>query len=217
MGNPTDTSKKSGASGIPAEITLEFARNWVKPRVSARRFEHIEGVVETAAKLAQAADCDLFPALLAGYLHDACKEWKEKDLVDFARKNGMKVSELEEKSGHLLHGPAAAIVAKQELGITNKNVLNAIAEHTLGAVPMSRLSQVVYLADCLEASRPSTYTEPIWAALDLEHGCHLEQAMVVASDLGITHLIQSGRYIHPKAVKVRNYFLEQTKKHALKK
>lgn len=208
---PEASGKKDETEGIPAAVTLEFARDWVKPRVSERRFEHIIGVAEIAAQLAQAAGCNLFQAQLAGYLHDACKEWKEKELIGFVRKNGLKINEVEEKNGHLLHGPAAAIVVRQELGITNRAVLKAIAEHTLGAVPMSRLSQIVYLADCLEASRPKSYTEPIWAALDLEHTCNLERAMVVASDLGLAHLIQSERYIHPKAVKVRNYFLEQTK------
>jgi predicted HD superfamily hydrolase involved in NAD metabolism len=193
-------------------LSLEDAANWVRPRVSDKRFEHIRGVAQTARQLAISVGSDEYLAELAGWLHDACKEMKDKELVSEAKKFGLKLSALEKKNGHLLHGPVAAQVVRRELGLKNEDLLKAIAEHTLGAVEMSLLSKVVFLADALEPGRPSQYTEPIRNALG---NCHsgkpdidLDKAVVTALDLNLAHLLDTGRVIHPRTVEVRNYYLE---------
>lgn len=195
------------APGIPEGLSIEFVRKWVEPRVSAKRLKHICGVVEVAKKLAGVYDCDIELAELAAWLHDACKEIKDTVLVEQAKAYGMKLTELEEKNGHLLHGPVAALLAKAELGITNQEVLDAISEHTLGNVSMSKLSEVLFLADCIDETRPDDYTAPIWAALSIENDLNIAKAILTASDLGLKHLIESGRAIHPRTVDVRNHYL----------
>lgn len=202
---------KTAYAGIPADINLDMVRKWVEPRNSAKRFAHILGVVDVAKLLAKKAGCDPFLAELGGLLHDACKECKDSELVAMARAGGLKLDPILERNGHLLHGPVAALVARKELGITHAELLAGVAEHTLGAVPMSDLSKVLYLADCLEESRPEDYTGPIWKALDLHGRFDMDAAIVVASDLGIQHLIASSRLIHPLSVQVRNHYLEQVK------
>lgn len=187
-------------------ITLELARRWVQPRVKDKRFQHICGVAAVAREIAQAAGADIHLAELAGWLHDACKEVKDKELVRMAEKHGLKLHPIEREHGHLLHGPVAAEVVREELKVNNEDLLNAIREHTLGAVHMSNLSKVVFLADCLEAGRPREYTDPIWSALDLEGTVDLDRAIYKACDQNLMHLIESGKPIHPLTVEVRNYY-----------
>jgi HD superfamily phosphohydrolase YqeK len=93
------------------------------------------------------------------------------------------------------------------LKIENRDLYNAIAEHTLGNVPMSGLSKVLFLADCLEESRPKAYTTPIWKALDMKGSCDLDRAIVVAIEEGFKHLMEDGKPIHPLSVEVRNFYL----------
>ena len=197
--------------GIPNKVKKEFLQNWMQPRVSEKRYKHVAGVAKVAKKIARAYGCDVDLAEIAAWLHDCCKEVKDKELVAQARNFGIPVNEIEERNGHLLHGPVGAQVARSELGVTNDDVLHAVAEHTLGNVPMSKLSEVLFLADCLEESRPKDYTDPIWSALDIEHECNVEAAIVKASDLGILHLMETGRAIHPKTIECRNYYLEKVK------
>ncbi len=199
--------------GIPEELTLDAARKWAKPRVTEKRFKHIEGVAAVAKDLAERSGEDPFLAELAGWIHDGCKEWKDKELVKTALELGMQLNDVEKENGHLLHGPVAALLAKRELGIRNQELIDAISEHTLGKVEMTDLSKVVYLADCLEASRPADFTDPIWAALDShpELLADLDSAMLVACDLTLDSLIKSSRMIHLKTVDVRNYFLRLVK------
>ncbi|HEY9679682.1 MAG TPA: bis(5'-nucleosyl)-tetraphosphatase (symmetrical) YqeK [Drouetiella sp.] len=204
--------------GIPADLTLEKAEEWVRPRTSEKRFHHVRGVAEVARELAEESGCDVFLAELAGWLHDACKEHKDKELVREAEEFGLELTSVDRMNGHLLHGPVAAETIKRDLGVTNKLVLDAIREHTLGAVNMTDLSKVVFLADCLEASRPTDYTDPIWDALHQgrtkkkakkdHEPPDLDKAILVASDSGLMQLLESGRVIHPKTVDVRNFYLQ---------
>src|SRR5207253_2139156 len=147
--------------GIPASLTLQFAERWTKPRVSEKRFRHICGVVNVAQRIAERTGCDSYLAMLAAWLHDACKEMKDKELIRRAQEFGLKLHPIEKEYGHLLHGPVAAATVKSELGLECDLVLDAIREHTLGAAPMSELSKVCFLADCLEQGRPHDYTAPI--------------------------------------------------------
>jgi predicted HD superfamily hydrolase involved in NAD metabolism len=164
---------------------------------------------------------DQFIVELACLLHDACKEFKDNQLVEMADHYGLKLNAIERTNGHLLHGPIASFVLKEQFALTNLEVLRAITEHTLGNIPMSDISKLVFLADCLEESRPKDYTKPIWQALGAGPGLddkkkktagervaiNLDNAMLVALDLGLAHLLESRRAIHPKSVDVRNHFL----------
>jgi len=213
-------------SGIPDELTIDFAREWMQPRVSERRFKHVRGVAAVARELAEKTNCDPFVAELGGWLHDACKEVKDKELVVRAKEFGLKLHPIEEANGHLLHGPVGALTAKKELGLTDKTLLDAIAEHTLGAIDMTELSQILFLADCLEESRSHDFTVPIWNALGYKiedkvsarkfnAQLDMEAAILVACDLSLQCLLEDKKVIHPKTVKVRNFYLERIKSRAV--
>lgn len=203
--------KACDRSGIPDEITVDFIKEWVRPRNSEKRFRHIEGVVAVARRLALRTGCDPFLAEMGGWLHDACKETKDSKLVEMAKELHVPFGPIERAHGHLLHGPVAAAIAEKDLNITNRELLAAVAEHTLGNVPMSLLSEILFLADCLEESRSPEYTTPIWEALDIDGEINIPKAIIVASDLGFKHLMDSGRPIHPRTVDVRNHYLAKLK------
>jgi predicted HD superfamily hydrolase involved in NAD metabolism len=217
MASPRKTYTPKTYKGIPASLTLSAAAEWVHPRNSGKRFAHTEGVAAVAKEIALQADVDPFLAELAGWLHDACKEMKDRDLVKEAKQFGLKLHPVEEENGHLLHGPVAAETVKRDLGITDEQFLDSIREHTLGNVPMTDLSKVVFLADCLEASRPEDYTEPIWNALRNGYDkfrkpdnliIDMDAAVLLACESGLQHLMEIHKVIHPKTVDVRNYLLD---------
>lgn len=198
-------------NGIPESLTLKAARRFVEPRVTEKRFRHIEGVAKFAKQLAEDCGVDPFLAELAGWLHDACKQVKDKELIALADKYGMTLHPVDREQARLIHGPVGALVCKAELGLTNEEVLAAISEHTLGAVPMSDLSKVTFLADCLEVGRPETYRQPILNALNLNGEVNLNKAMLVALELGLQMLVADKAVIHPRTVECRNYFLNLVK------
>lgn len=207
-------------------MSLDAARRYVEPRVSKKRLEHIKGVVTVGREIALGLGLDPYPVELGCWLHDACKELKGKELIEIALANGMVLSQEELDHGQILHGPVAAILAKKELKITNAEVLASISEHTLGSTEMSTVSKIVYLADKLESSRPTEFTDPIWAALNAvlvdgpPDACHdftessigdLDRAMVVALTLIAKNLLKKNKPVQPRAMIVRNHFLKLIK------
>jgi predicted HD superfamily hydrolase involved in NAD metabolism len=219
--NSKNKDKTTAIKGVPEALDLVAARKYALSRVGKKRGDHVVGVEKVGRQIARAlgyAPEKQMIVELACVLHDACKETKDRDLVAQATEYGLAPDAIEQANGHLLHGPVAAKVVEAELGIKNHEILDAITEHTLGKNPMTDISKIVFLADCLEESRPKSYTQPIWDALTnsqekdpgknlLETGVNLDKAMLVALELGLAHLLESGRVIHPKTVDVRNYFL----------
>ncbi len=53
----------------------------------------------------------------------------------------------------MLHAPLSAHLAQERFGITDTDVLSAIAKHTLADGDMSPLDCILYLADGLEPGR----------------------------------------------------------------
>ncbi len=213
--------------GIPTNVTLKFAESWVQQRVSKKRFEHIQGVVVVGREIALGMGLDPFPVELACWLHDSCKEIKARELIEIATSHGMVLTPDEEEYGQILHGPVAALIVQKELRITNKEVLSAISEHTLGGIEMSTTSKIVYLADKLEDSRPEEMTEPIFRALNaipikgIPNAWHdysetsetdLDAAIAIAISLIARNLLKKGKPVQPKAMLVRNQLLKNIKK-----
>lgn len=214
-----------------SKILLDETIAWVQERVTAKRFNHIKGVALAGDYLASRLplDLDKDKIALSCWLHDSCKELKASELVTEAKRLGLAPTAFEQENGHLLHGPVAAMTVKEKWNITDQDILDGIAEHTLGMAPMSLFSQAVYLADALEESRAADFVMPIWSELGLEPyfetadrstlditfeqaELNLAKAMLKASDASIDHLIKVQKPIHPRAVDVRNYFLDKVKK-----
>jgi predicted HD superfamily hydrolase involved in NAD metabolism len=182
--------------------------SWIAERVSEKRFRHIKGVAEMARRLAPyMPGCSADSAELAGWLHDACKELKDKELLELANEFELSLDQVDLKNPHLLHGPVAACVCRRELGLNDQSILDAMAEHTLGNAPMSPLSQVVFLADMLEEGRPAEWTRPVWKAFDLEGARNFAAAIVATCDVTLHELVEARRTIHPRMILTRNYYL----------
>ena len=217
------TTSESAKAGIPDALDLNEIKKWVQGRVSERRYQHIKGVVKAGKLLCYHHNVENLAVVLACWLHDSCKEIKASELYKLAIEKGLDVSEFDESNAHILHGPVGAAVVREKFGIESHDVLSAIAEHTLGNTEMTTVSKLVYLADALEESRPDSVKVPILNALiegaDLKNkkeklNLNLDRAIYVASDLVLTNLIEKGKPIHPKTVRVRNHFLELSGKSA---
>lgn len=193
---------------LVAGIDVHSAMEWVRRLVSEKRFRHITGVAAMARNLAHyMPNCDLDSAELAGWLHDCCKECKDTELLTLAHKFKLLLDPVEQKNPHILHGPIAACVCREELGLNDQAILDAMAEHTLGNAPMSPMSQVVFLADMLEEGRPLEWTQPVWKAFDLEGERNFAAAIVTTCDITLRELGEAKRAIHPRMILTRNYYL----------
>lgn len=209
-GTSPQVNQSIALSGLlpPPDRSRARVLSWLKGNVPEARIRHILRVEQFAIELAQLHHLNVEKAAQAALMHDLAKYFKPKRLLSMAVTEGLLIDPIDEFNPHLLHADAGAIVARDEFGIEDMEVLDAIRHHTLGSPNMSLLGCVVYLADGLEPGRGTT---PELEELRMLSRQDLIQATWRASDASLKHLIQAGHLIHPRTVQTRNAFLLQFK------
>lgn len=180
---------------------------WLEKNVPAKRLKHILRVEDMAIALAKHHRLNIEKAAQAGLMHDLAKFFKPQRLLEMAHREGLELDTVYEANPHLLHAEVGAIVARDEFGMQDPEVLDAIRNHTLGSPGMSPLSCVVYLADGLEPGRGDTPELEL-----LRQACHenLHKAVWLTSEFTMRSLLSSNRLIHPRAVLTRNWAMQMT-------
>ena len=125
----------------------------LKEKLPMKRFEHSVGVEYTAATMAFMYGVDNEKAMIAGLLHDCAKYVPNDKKIQKCEKRKIPISECEYKNPDLLHAKLSAVYAKEKYGITDKEILSAIAWHTTGKPAMTTLEKIIYIADYIEPNR----------------------------------------------------------------
>ena len=124
----------------------------VQALMTEKRFRHTLGVRTQGVMLAQRHGLSLQKAALAALLHDSAKCLPFDEMKKLARAGGITDENLL-SSPEMLHGPAGAVLAERDFGVTDPDVLNAIAYHTMGRACMSPLEMCIFVADATEPGR----------------------------------------------------------------
>ena len=140
-----------GVQPSPAGAAAMYSR--LRSALSEKRLVHSLLVAHTARRLARIHGVNEERAALAGLLHDCAKCLPLASMQRAARDARLLLDKETLQSGNLLHGPAGAVVAEKEYGITDPIVLSSIRCHTTGKVGMLPLDMIVFLSDKIEPSR----------------------------------------------------------------
>ena len=118
-------------------------KKWLAKNLNKERYEHSIGTAECAKDLAKKFGLDEEKAYLSGLIHDCAKCKSNQDLKEvICNCNDLCDGELTNYKTY--HAPAGAILAKEELGICDKEVLSATRWHTLGKIEMSDFEKCVF-------------------------------------------------------------------------
>jgi predicted HD superfamily hydrolase involved in NAD metabolism len=175
---------------------------WLNDNVPPKRIQHILGVEQMAIELAGHYQLDTHTAATAGLMHDLAKYFKPQRLLELARAEGLPIDEVDIATPHLLHADVSAIVARDEFGITDPEILQAIADHTLGRPEMSPMSCIIFLADTLEAGRGDTEELQSLRQLSCQN---LHRAVWHTCDYSLQYLLSTRCLIHPRTIRTRNW------------
>ena len=181
---------------------------WLAENVPPSRVNHILRVEQMAIELAVYYHQDVTKAAISGLMHDLAKYFPPQKLLEIARKEKLEVDEVMEAAPHLLHADVSAIIARDTFGVEDEEVLQAIANHTLGRPGMSLLSCILFVADSLEPGRGDT---PELENLRLVSRENIDRAVWKTSDYSLKFLIESHCLIHPRTIATRNWFLQKSK------
>lgn len=178
----------------------------IRERLSDYRFYHSVCVAESAVQLAKRFGADEEKARVAGILHDVMKEESKKTQLAVIEKAGMKMTELEKKNKKVYHQMSGAAFVKEELGITDEEIINAIRYHTTGRRGMSLMEKIIYLADFISADRD--YDDVDVMRSKVEEG--MEEGMLYAFRYTIVDLVNQCKEIHPDTLDAYNWVIEET-------
>jgi len=172
----------------------------VKGRLSEERWEHSRGVATTAMELAGKYGGEPEKAFLAGILHDLAKEFDDGHMLKLAAEFNIISSIVERNQPNLLHGPVAAALVQRDFGITDPEILAAIANHTLGAAGMGLLEKIIYLADFIEPGREFPGVGKLRRLAQWD----LDEAVLAALEHTFLFLLKRGLLIHPAGIMAWN-------------
>jgi predicted HD superfamily hydrolase involved in NAD metabolism len=190
-------------------VMREQVLAWLADNVPASRIEHILGVEQMAHALAAHYHLDTEKAAMAGLMHDLAKYFKPQQLLQMAQAEGLSLDEVDQANPHLLHADVSAIVARDQFGVDDQEVLQAIQNHTLGRPGMSLLSCIIFVADTLEPGRGNT---PELEALRQISRQDLYKAVWLTCDYSLKYLLETRCLIHPRTIKTRNWAIQTATK-----
>ena len=172
--------------------------------VKPRRYEHSLGVAQTAVELAGTYGVDMFLAAAAGLLHDWDNVLDDGELLARAAQYRIPVAGSPAAAVGLLHGPVAAFELPQIFPDLPPEVWQAVARHTIGAVDMTPLDMVVFIADAIEPHRHGAYADELRAQVGK---VSLTELFFQCFAQGLAYVISGGRYLYPTAVDIYNAYV----------
>ena len=181
----------------------------VKSKMSLKRFTHTLSVVEMSEKLAKIYNADIEKCKVAALLHDICKEMNMEYIKNICKNNFMnELSEEDLENNEILHGFAGAYYVKNELGINDKEILNAIKYHTVGAKDMTLLEKIVYIADAIEYGR----NYPSVVEIREETFKNLDKGILMEIEHKEEYLESIGKKSHPNTDELKKEILKELNK-----
>ncbi len=127
-----------------------YLNTMIKPLMSLRRYQHSLSVAKLAVELAKANNIDHKKAYIASILHDITKELESKKELKIMKKHYSDFMSLPHEVWHQYTG---AYMARKQFLVEDKEVLQAIENHTTATTKMSKLDKLVYVADKLDPMR----------------------------------------------------------------
>ena len=177
----------------------------LKARLSKKRFTHSVNVARAAFALAERWGAEPQKAYLAGLLHDCCKELPFSEQEELMREGPFAVSDAEWLCKPVWHGVAAASYMHAELGIEDEEILGAARWHTVGRADMTRLEEIVYMADLISADRTYRDVERFRKMAQND----LEKAMLCAFEWAIESVLKKETPLPVSTVEAYNFYLKK--------
>ena len=131
-------------------ICIDDIKKYLKENLSEEKYLHSLGTARACVAIAEKVGYDVEKAYVAGLVHDCAKGMSFQVLLDYCKKADFSFEEGELENYKVLHAPVGRIVASENFGIVDVEILEAVRWHTLGKVNMSVLEKIVFLADKIE-------------------------------------------------------------------
>ena len=182
-------------------MNRENYQTMIRPFLSEKRFRHSVCVAEMAEHLARKFGADMEKAWTAGILHDILKEQSPEDQLKMMDEFGIILTDEERPAQKLWHAILGAAYLERELGISDREILDAIRYHTTARANMTLLEKVVFVADFISADWKFEGVEVLRQAAETS----LDQAVLLGASMTIQDLAERHHTIHPDTIAAYNW------------
>ena len=176
--------------------------------LTPKRYKHTQGVAQEALQLAGRYGADSDKAYIAGLLHDCAKCLTDEEKLELCDKYGLVLDDILKSQPDLTHSFLGAKIAETEYGITDSEILDAIAYHTTGRPDMSLLEKIVFIADYIEPNRD--YFEGLDKVRELAYE-DIDKAVITSLENTINYNKKKKRLIHPLGIAALEYLKREEK------
>lgn len=185
-------------------LNREELVNRMQKQLSDFRFTHCLRVEQVSRDLAAKYGADVDKAGLAGLLHDYAKERSDEEFISEIKTKHLD-PDLLRYNNAIWHGIVGAEIIKDELGIADEDVLNAIRRHTVGSANMTQVDKCVFVADYIEPKRDFPGIDDARKYADKS----LDSAVAYELKHSIEHLVNKNREIYPATFVSYNYWISK--------
>ena len=181
-------------------MTIEEYKEILKSRLTDKRYEHSLCVADEAVRLAQKYGGDEDKCYIAGLLHDVMKNATADEHLLLFSQFGIILSDVEKNAEKLWHAMSGALFVEHNLGVNDKEIIDAIRYHTTARAGMTQLDKILYLADFTSADRDYPDVDILRSIADNS----MTDAIKYALAYSINDLLNRGKPIHPDTVAAYN-------------
>ncbi|MBU3110433.1 bis(5'-nucleosyl)-tetraphosphatase (symmetrical) YqeK [Clostridium lacusfryxellense] len=179
--------------------------NYLEKNLKEARLRHSLSVSKTAELLAAQYDQNIEKARIAGLIHDCAKNLTDVQFIKVVTDHGIVINETERQNPSILHGLVGSLIAKEEMGICDENILMSIRYHTTGRKNMSILEKIIYIADYIEPLRQFSGVDELRCLIEID----LDSAILKSFDNSINYVISKNGMLHTDTIDARNYLLSK--------
>ena len=176
-----------------------------------KRFNHSLEVSKMAGRLAKhyyPNDQKIYErAILTGLIHDYAKFETKERYLELIKKYNLNI-EYHEESKKVYHGSIGYLIVMEELGITDDEILKAIAYHTTGNSEMTFLQEVIYLSDYIEETRVGEEYARVRDVAFVD----FKKAIAMESHEVFSYLVNKKVLINPESLGCYNAYIKYLRK-----
>ncbi|MCL2051635.1 MAG: bis(5'-nucleosyl)-tetraphosphatase (symmetrical) YqeK [Lachnospiraceae bacterium] len=178
------------------EIDISKIRNTLRQALDEKRFTHTIAVCDASVMLAEKFGADKEKAYLAALLHDCARGLDTGHQLMYCAKNNIELDDYMKNDINPVHALISADMAKQQFGINDKEILDAIYRHAVGCADMTLLDKIIFVADMIEPNRKGKDADKARKAA----AQNLDKAIFPAMRMKAYYL--QGKPMHPDSIKM---------------
>lgn len=172
---------------------------------------HIEHTRELAMELASIHCVDVEASDTGAACHDLFRAETPHTLRNMAVNYGIYIHPVYETLPMLLHGTVAAQWIQEEVGISDKRIIEAVRYHSIGKRDMGQVGRIVFIADKLEPGKRQREKQ-LDTILEITKN-NLDAGIKRYIDTKIGYHLAKGNVIHPATMEFRNDLLVSQTEH----